>query len=94
MNHTAKKIVFALLLFISVCFMTFFSILSPYEEWNPNVVDYDMLDSLVFIWLVIFLLNSLWVFLTRSHKKFMIPFIVLLFISLCKLISLLWIQII
>ena len=90
------KIGFALLLIISLCSMLFFSILSPYEEWDPNVkqVDYDVLDSLVFVWLVIFLLNIIGVIITRTYKKYMFIFVVFQLISLVKLISLIWLYIV
>lgn len=76
--------------------MLFFNLLSPYEEWDPTVkqIDYDVLGSLVIIWLTIFLCNTVCMLLTKSNKYHLVSFILLDLISLGKLISLLLIYII
>ena len=96
MNKNTRKIIFSLLLFISLCSMLFFNLLSPYEEWDPTVkqIDYDVLGSLVIIWLTIFLCNTVCMLLTKSNKYHLVSFILLDLISLGKLISLLLIYII
>ena len=89
MKKTIKITIFTLLLFISICFVLFFLLLSPYEVWDPNVIDYDVVDVLIFVWSILFLLNSICIFCTKSSKIHFISFIVLALISLGRLISLL-----
>jgi len=84
-----KKVVFVLILIFNMCFTLFLSLISPYETWDPTVIDIDVLDALKALYLISLFLNALCIWFTKSQKIFLIAFSVLFLISLGKVISLL-----
>ena len=87
-----KSCFYTALLCLIVVFMWFFSLLSPYELWDPTIVDADVLLVLKLFWALIFGLNTGLTCLTKSHKKaFFVIYLVLTVLSFVKLVSLFFI---
>ena len=86
-----NNIIYIIVLCITVLSMIYFFLLSPYELWNPIVkqVDDDKLLVLRMAWIFIFLINTVFAFITRPNNRvFFVTYLILTLLSLIKLISL------
>ena len=87
MKNSVKNSIFIILMIVLCLSMLFFSLLSPYETWDPTVVNHDMADALKFIWIAELVISAVCAFFTRPYnKKLFIVFIILCAVSLMMLI--------
>ena len=88
-----KKILIIIINIVIVLVMVFFSLLTPYADWDVELIykqiDNDKLDVLRLVWISsLFFIVAMPVIFKQSSKKAILWYILLTGYSGCKVISL------